>query len=96
MRISIGKRILLLCTLICSSAISQPTNSPPWSAAGYIDGSYNNLLSNKAFKSGIYNRVYDINQNGMTLQQSSFTFAYQPKEGLGGLVNPIFGHDTFH
>lgn len=62
---------------------------------GYLDGSYNYLVRSNKFTSGTFNRVYDITENGFTLQQASMTLAYQPQEGLGGLINPIVGHDTY-
>jgi hypothetical protein len=68
---------------------------PGWEASGYIDGSYNYLFKSNKFTSGVYDRVYDLNPDGITLQQASFTLAYQPKEGFGGLINPILGKDTF-
>lgn len=61
--------------------------------SGYIDGSYNNLQRNY-FTSGSFNRVFDNQENGLTLQQAAITLAYQPKQGFGGLVNPIMGYDT--
>ncbi|HGF0943168.1 TPA: outer membrane beta-barrel protein [Legionella pneumophila] len=62
---------------------------------GYIDGSYNYLVQSNQFTSGVFDRVYDTNPNGFTLQQAAVTLAYQPKEGFGGLINPIGGHDAF-
>ena len=66
-----------------------------WTASGYIDGSYNYLLRSNQFTSGTFNRVYDLNPDGITLHQAALTIAYQPQEGFGGLINPIFGKDTF-
>ena len=63
--------------------------------SGYIDGSYNYLHRSNQFISGTYDRVYDLKENGFTLQQAALTIADQPKEGLGGLVNVIAGHDAF-
>lgn len=62
---------------------------------GYIDGSYNYLLRSNKFTSGAFDRAYDTNPNGFTLQQAAITLAYQPAEGFGGLINPILGHDAF-
>jgi hypothetical protein len=70
-------------------------HSSAWEASGYIDGSYNYLLRTNEFTSGVFNRVYDLNPDGTTLHQASVTLAYQPKEGFGGLINPILGHDAF-
>lgn len=60
---------------------------------GYVDGSYNNLVRNY-FTSGAFNRVFDQVPNGFTLQQAAITLAYQPSEGLGGLLNLIAGRDA--
>jgi len=66
-----------------------------WKAYGYVDGSYNYLMRSNQFTSGSFNRTYDLNPDGITLHQASFTLAYQPKEGFGALINPILGKDTF-
>ena len=62
-------------------------------ASAYIDASYNYLLRSNQFISGVNDRVFDLNQNGVTLQQASVTLAYQPARGVGFLVNPIMGKD---
>ena len=60
---------------------------------GYIDGSYNNLRSNK-FTSGSFDRVFDLVPNGYTLQQAAVTIADQPTDGFGTLLNLIAGRDS--
>lgn len=62
---------------------------------GYIDASYNYLYQSNQFTSGTYNRVFDIDQNGVTLQQAGITLVYQPKQGFGGLITPVIGRDTY-
>lgn len=62
---------------------------------GYIDGSYNYLVRSNTFTSGNVNRVFDLNQNGFTLQQAALIISHQPVEGLGGLVNPMIGRDAY-
>jgi hypothetical protein len=62
---------------------------------GFIDGSYNYLLRSNQFTSGTNDRVFDLNENGFTLQQATTFFGYQPKEGFGGLATVIIGHDAF-
>ncbi len=62
-------------------------------ATGYLDGSYNMETRNK-FTSGSYDRVFDRVPNGLTLQQAATTLAYQPSQGLGGLMNLIAGSDA--
>ncbi len=74
-----------------SNAIKNETTE--LKISGYIDGSYNNLQQN-FFTSNTFDRVFENAQNGFTLQQAAITFAYQPTQGFGGLVNPIMGYDT--
>ncbi len=62
--------------------------------SGYIDGSYNYLESANQFISGVNDRAFDLDENGITLQQLAVTVAYQPENGFGGLVNPLFGRDA--
>lgn len=62
--------------------------------SGYIDASYNYLVSNNQFISNNYDRVYDTQEDGFTLQQVAITYAYQPERGIGGLVNLMAGHDA--
>ncbi|WP_412754638.1 outer membrane beta-barrel protein [Legionella donaldsonii] len=65
-----------------------------WKVFGYLDGSYNYLLRSNQFISGTYDRVFDIKQNGLTLQQTGMNLAYQPQEGFGGLITPVVGRDA--
>jgi hypothetical protein len=62
--------------------------------SGYIDGSYNYLVRSNHFTSGNYDRVYDLDQNGFTLQQAALTLALQPATGFGALANVILGRDA--
>lgn len=90
--------LLLLILFTTASAFAnplEPSNSSYWKFDNYIDGSYNHMLRSNKFTSGTYNRVYDLNQNGLTLQQASLSLSYEPEDGFGGLINPILGHDTF-
>ena len=61
--------------------------------SGYVDGSYNYLQNSNKFTSGTYDRVFDINPNGVTLQQAGIPLAYQPQQGFGGLMTPVAGSD---
>jgi hypothetical protein len=61
---------------------------------GYFDGSYNYLVQDDVFTSGIHNRIYDLNPNGFTLHQAAVTLSNQPTEGFGALVNVIAGRDA--
>ena len=62
--------------------------------SGYVEGTYNYLSGNGLFTSGVPDRVFDTEQNGFTLQQVGITFAKQPDEGFGGLLNIIAGNDA--
>lgn len=98
---------LLLCFLlsllisISTSAIAAITNTfQPFTIAkdytltGYVDGSYNYLLRSNQFISNRDNRVFDLEPNGLTLQQAAITIANQPQYGLGGLLNLVAGRDA--
>lgn len=86
-----GRILFLISILVFSENIfAQDSNLK---ISGYLDGSYNNLQRNY-FTSGIFDRVFDNAQNGLTLQQAAVTLAYQPAQGFGGLINPILGYDT--
>lgn len=75
--------------------IFATTDNTGFSFSGYIDGSYNYLVKSNKFTSGSFDRVFDLTENGFTLQQGAITLSYQPKEGLGALVNPMIGRDTY-
>lgn len=75
-----------------SPILSQNSN---FKFSGYIDASYNYLVQSNHFTSGTFDRVFDITPNGLTLQQAGMTLAYQPKQGLGGLITPVIGRDPY-
>jgi Putative beta-barrel porin-2, OmpL-like. bbp2 len=77
---------LLACLFFSHQALSE--------VSGYVDGSYNYLVQQNTFVSGIFDRFYDVQQRGFTLHQVGLTFEDLPKEGLGGVVNLIGGHDV--
>lgn len=62
--------------------------------SGYIDGSYNYLVRSNHFTSDHPDRVYDLNENGLTLQQAAITVSRLPDQGLGGLANVVLGRDA--
>lgn len=62
--------------------------------SGYVDISINHRSRRNVFTSGVPDRVFDIERSGGALRQLAGTLAYQPKEGLGGLVNVIVGKDA--
>ncbi len=75
-----------------TTPIPAPQNNFKFS--GYLDGSYNYLVRSNKFKSGAFNRVFDLEPNGFTLQQAAVTAAYQPPKGFGSLINIIGGRDA--
>jgi len=91
--------LLCLCLFFSKSSLSQPLDQTStknnFNFSGYIDGSYNYLVRSNRFTSDVFDRVFDINENGFTLQQAGITLAYQPKNGLGGLITPVIGRDTY-
>lgn len=98
-------QMIVLGALFAGASIHAQTSEPhaqtaPEAASGglefsgYVDASYNHLSKSNAFTSGTANRVFDLKQNGMALQQIGLTVAKQPKEGLGGLVNVTIGRDA--
>ncbi len=94
--IKIFQKFLFLFFVTCNllhAAHSNSVKHTELKISGYIDGSYNNLQRN-FFTSGNFDRVFENAQNGFTLQQAAITFAYQPTQGLGGLINPIMGYDA--
>src|SRR5579872_3479700 len=82
-----------ICLSFPALVLANETAPSDFKFSGYIDGSYNNLQRNY-LTSGLFDRVFDNEQNGLTLHQAAITLAYQPSEGLGGLINPIMGYDT--
>lgn len=81
---------VLIGLLFPTSVIAENANT----ISGYIDGSYNYLVRSNQFTSGDFNRIFDLEPNGFTLQQAGLTLAHQPKEGVGILFNPILGRDA--
>lgn len=61
---------------------------------GFVDISANYLLRENRFTSGTYNREFDLEPNGLTLQQAALTISKEPPEGLGGLLNMVLGRDA--
>lgn len=89
------KNILLAIFSFVFTSCAMSDNSRNPDISGFIDGSYNYLLRSNQFTSGINDRVFDLNENGFTLQQATIIIADQPEEGFGGLVSVITGHDAF-
>ena len=98
-------QMMVLAAMFASASIHAQTTPPADPAAppapdgalefsGYVDASYNHLSKSNLFTSGTANRVFDLKQNGVALQQIGLTLAKQPKEGLGGLINLTLGRDA--
>ena len=92
-------------TLLATAAFAQTSaphdqTTPPEAAdgelkfSGYVDASYNRLSESNTFNSGTANRVFDVKEKGVALQQLAATVAMQPKQGLGGLLNVTGGRDA--
>lgn len=62
--------------------------------SGYVDASFNHLSRSNTFTSTTPSRVFDLERNGLGLRQVALTFAKQPKEGVGGLLNLTAGKDA--
>lgn len=89
-------KIIIFFILLPKLALADITSSASnFKVNGYLDSSYNYLYQSNKFTSGTYDRVFDINQNGVTLQQAGITLAYQPPYGFGGLITPVIGRDTY-
>lgn len=80
-----------LCTML-HAADDAASDQLKFSA--FIDGSYNYLQQSNLFTSNVYDRVYDLNEHGVTLQQLAGTASYLPDSGLGMLLNAMIGRDA--
>jgi hypothetical protein len=80
--------------LLAPGVVSAESPSSDFTMSGYVDSSYNYLQNGNKFTSGTFNRAFDTNPNGVTLQQAGITMAYQPKQGFGGLITPVEGRDS--
>jgi hypothetical protein len=84
----------LLYSVIVPALVYAEQAKDPLSTTGFIDGSFNYLQNSNLFTSNVYNRVYDLNENGFTLQQAAGTISYLPDEGFGLLFNGMVGRDA--
>jgi hypothetical protein len=62
--------------------------------SGYVQESYNHLSRSNRFISGVFDRSFDLAEDGTTLQQAAVTLSYQPTTGWGGLFNAVLGRDA--
>jgi hypothetical protein len=80
---------------VCLINLFSNVEASNFNYSGYIDSSYNYLQRSNLFTSDIFDRVYDINENGVTFQQGAITLGYQPPAGIGGLTTIIMGRDAY-
>lgn len=99
-KLSVAGSVLFLSTSLFAETThfaNPPLESldlTPLKFSSYIDGSYNYLSRSNRLISGKHDRFNDIEPNGFTLQQAAATLAWQPSQGLGALVNAMFGRDA--
>lgn len=79
---------------LISTVYGEESKSNEMNFTGSIDTSYNYLQQSNLFTSNVYNRVFDLNQNGVTLQQAAGTASYLPNHGFGMLLNAMIGRDA--
>lgn len=93
--ISRFSKLLILSQLLWIPFSFAEEKKSIFSLTGYLDGSYNYLASDNQFISGVYDRAFDLNENGFTLQQAALTASLLPERGLGASINVIFGRDPY-
>jgi Putative beta-barrel porin-2, OmpL-like. bbp2 len=69
-------------------------DAPATVVTGYLDVSSSHFSGAGVFTSGVPDRVFDTKTTGIAIQQGAISVAYQPKEGLGGVVNLTAGNDA--
>jgi len=84
---------LVLFFITISYAYAESSN---FSYSGSLDGSYNYLARRNVFTSDVYNRLFDLDENGFTIQQLTLTLKNQPNHGFGGLITLVAGRDAFN
>lgn len=76
-------------------SLSDVLSASGLAITGYVDVSYQHLNGEGYFAyNGGADRVFDARKDGFALQQAAVTVAYQPKEGIGAVVNLIAGQDA--
>lgn len=66
----------------------------PFEVSGFMVGSYNYLNRLNVFSSDVNNRLFDIQQNGLTFHQALFNVLAQPEHGFGGELSLLMGRDA--
>lgn len=97
MRITSKHFLLLLPFIVTQTFAALPLSPIVWhdiSFDGYMEGSYNYLLRKNSFISGVYDRNFDLQQNGFTLQQAGMLITKEPTQGFGFILNPVVGRDA--
>lgn len=87
------KRLLLVTLLCCASPALAQINYFQYS--GHIETSYNYLLRSNEFTSYVHNRLFDLQQNGFTLQQAELNLSITPPQGLGAVGGLMVGRDPY-
>lgn len=80
-----------------SVVADEPAKKDPCNGVkivGYVQESYNHLERSNRFISGIFDRSFDLAEDGTTLQQAAITLSYLPDAGFGGLFNAVLGRDA--
>lgn len=78
-----------------NESIPEYISSSYLKTTGFIDASYNYLLRSNNFTSKVFDRSNDIQQNGFTLQQLTFTLKKEPDQGLGEVATFMLGRDAY-
>lgn len=87
------KWFFLCCTALFSPFASATLTDVQFS--GHIDTSYNYLVRSNQFISTVNDRVFDLQQNGFTLQQAVFNAELTPEEGFGFVGQVLVGRDAY-
>lgn len=93
---SLSLKSFLLSALLLFPALTYALEPLPyginWHA--YVNGSYNYLVRDHYFISGVNNRDNDFAENGARLQQGYFSLE-RDEEGVGGFTQIIAGYDAY-
>lgn len=76
-------------------AVMQSASPRQIDVKSYINGSYNYLERSRYFTSGVSNRVNDIAENGVRLQQLFLSISSLPDNGFGAYTEMAAGLDAY-
>lgn len=85
---------LLFTIFVCSSSLSYALPND-FSYSAHAEGSYNYLLRSNQFTSTVHDRLFDLQQNGFTLQQTALNLAITPAHGFGAVGGVLVGRDAY-